>query len=441
MKMTTESAPRVAPMAVLTPPANRVVSLLVAALIFGATIYRYYEPSLTPRVWSSLPHTLCATGYESLQLACSLAEKGTFSDPFQVLATGPSAHLSPLFPFFLSVLMRWFGENTYAGLALSWALVVVLGLQLALLPFLARHFGLGLNTGALAAIVFLVAKLPPYPMWESFYAALLAVALSFFMYDIVTGRFSPAKAITAAVLWGIFLWLAAVPLLIMLAWLAWVLVRTRLPQHQKLVLLLVPFLIISPWLMRNYRVFGHFIFMRDNLGLELAVSNNPCAAFWFKANELSQCFGENHPNKAAGEAEKVRNLGEYEYNRVRMREALDWIKSNPGPFTSLTFQRIVAFWFPSPSGNPLRDTQVPLGILLVWFMGLLSVPGLWLMWKKNRDAAAILLLWLLLFPLIYYLIQFDVRYRYPILWVTILSGCFFLAEIGKGVWHAFRTGE
>jgi len=72
-------------------------------------------------------------------------------------------------------------------------------------------------------------------------------------------------------------------------------------------------------------------------------------------------------------------------------------------------------------------------------MTLLSIPGIWLMWKKNPSAAGILALWLLFFPLIYYIIQFDPRYRFPILWVTLLLAAFLIAELAKGVWHAFRT--
>ncbi len=228
------------------------------------------------------------------------------------------------------------------------------------------------------------------------------------------------------------------PLLVLLAWLAWIFAATALPRAQKLTLLIVPFLIISPWLVRNYRTFGHFIFMRDNLGLELAVSNNSCANFNFKANELLRCFEANHPNQGISEAERVLRLGEYEYNRVRMREAIEWIQHNPNRFFGLTVQRTVAFWFPSPNGNPFEATATPRGILLGWFMVMLSLPGLWLMWKNNREATAIVLLWLLLFPPIYYVIQFDIRYRDPILWATFLPAGFFIAEVGKGIWHAFR---
>ena len=75
----------------------------------------------------------------------------------------------------------------------------------------------------------------------------------------------------------------------------------------------------------------------------------------------------------------------------------------------------------------------------MWFMTLLSIPGLWLLWKKNAHAAGILALWLVLFPLIYYVVQFDPRYRFPILWVNFLLAGILMAELAKGVWQAFRT--
>jgi hypothetical protein len=409
---------------------KRLVPFLIAALIFGATLYTYYVPYH--------PHRLCGVGYESLQLACSLAQKGTFSDPFQTMPTGPSAHLAPLYPAFLALLMKWFGESTYAGFAMGWSAITVIGLHLALLPFLARRFQLGFSSGVVAAALFLFADMPPFVIWESFYVALLAVVLSWLMYDIVAGKASAAKLIATAVLWGVLLWIAVVPLLVLLAWLAWVFLATRLSRRQKLELLLVPFLVISPWLVRSYQVFGHFIFMRDNLGLEMAVSNNSCADFKFNANELTQCFLQNHPNEGLAEAERVRQLGEYEYNRVRMREAFDWIRHNPKRFLSMTAQRFAAFWFPSPTGNPFEAIAIPRGILIGWFMVLLSLPGLWLMWKKNREATAIILLWLVLFPPIYYVIQFDIRYRDPILWATFLPAGFFIVELAKGFWLAFR---
>jgi hypothetical protein len=77
-------------------------------------------------------------------------------------------------------------------------------------------------------------------------------------------------------------------------------------------------------------------------------------------------------------------------------------------------------------------------MLVVWVLALLSIPGLWVLWRSHRSAAGIVVIWLVLFPPIYYFIQYDVRYRYPILWATFLPGCFFLTDLAKGVWHAIR---
>lgn len=412
---------------------RRMLQWLIAAVLFAATLWRYYEPPPPHK-----PHSLCGTGYESIQLACSLAETGSFSDPFQALPTGPSAHLAPMFPAYVALLYRIFGVDGYAN-ALGWSGIVILGIHLALLPFLSRHFGIGFSPGVVAGAAFLVAKLNPYPMWESFYLAVLAILLSALMFDILGGHASQGKVILAAGVWGVCLWMATVPVLIMLAWIAWVFVKTRIPRQQKLMLLFLPFLILSPWLIRDFMVFRHFIFVRDNLGLELAVSNNPCATFWFKTNESSRCFELNHPNKGLDQAERVQQMGEYAYNQARLHEAVEWIHANPGRFADLTWLRTVAFWFPSPTGHPLTDSRIPPGPLVMWFMTLLSVPGLWLLWKKNAHAAGILALWLVLFPLIYYVVQFDPRYRFPILWVNFLLAGILMAELAKGVWQAFRT--
>jgi hypothetical protein len=403
------------------------------ALIFVVTLFVYYSPYRA--------HGLCGVGYESLQLACSLAKNGTFSDPFQTMPTGPSAHLAPLHPAYVALLIKLFGETTFAGFVLGWSAIVVIGLHLAYLPFLARHLTLGFGAGVVASVLFLLSRIPPFIVWETFYVALLAMVLSWLMYNIVSGPGSFGRILITAVLWGALLWMAAMPLLVMLAWLIWVFVATKIPVGHKLALLIIPFLVVSPWLLRNYRTFHHFVFMRDNLGLELAVSNNLCADFRFVANEVGPCFASNHPNEGKAEAQRVRDLGEYEYNQVRMHEALSWIKTNPKAFLSLTERRFISFWFPSPTGNPFAARGTPYGILVWWFATFASIPGLWLMWKRNRNAAGIILLWLFFFPPIYYLVQYDVRYRCPILWATFLPAGYLIIELSKNMWTAFRPNS
>ncbi|HYU46573.1 MAG TPA: hypothetical protein VEK84_10405 [Terriglobales bacterium] len=404
----------------------------IAILIFSGTLVRYYEPRHPSR-------HLCGIGYESLELGCSLAYKGTFSDPFRFLETGPSAHIAPAFPAGVALLIRMFGDQADGAYVLQWVGAVVLALQLSFWPFLSRRLGMGFAAGVLGAIAFLFAGIVLLPMWEAVYVGLLVIVLSYCVYRMLSAEPSWPLVISTAFLWGIMFLLNPVPLFVFLALLAWAGFSRKISREKKLALAAIPLLAITPWLIRNYRVFDHFIFIRDNLGLELAVSNNSCAPFWFWGNFHANCFRNIHPDESITEAEKVRTLGEYEYNQARLREALQWIRENPGPFLKLSGQRLVAFWFPTPTGNPFRDERVSTQMLVVWLLALLSAPGIWLLWKKDRASAGIVVIWLVLFPPIYYFIQYDVRYRYPILWATFLPGCFFVADLSKGVWKAFRS--
>src|SRR5271157_792328 len=59
-------------------------------------------------------------GYESLQTAYSLAHGHGFANPFNGVQSGASAHLAPVFPFFLSLLISVFGDGRSALYVIGW---------------------------------------------------------------------------------------------------------------------------------------------------------------------------------------------------------------------------------------------------------------------------------------------------------------------------------
>jgi hypothetical protein len=401
--------------------------------IFIATLHRYWP------VPSEIPPCGIKIGFETLQLACSLAQKGSFSDPFMAMPTGLSAHVAPAFPFLVSLLIRVFGNTTAAIVALQWMAVLALAIQLTFWPLTTRQLGMGVATGVMAAAVWLTVRFTLFPMWEALYLELFSVVISFCMYRIVTGQASWWFVLLTAAAWGVTLLFNPVPFFVLVAFLVWTLFFTKLSRPQALMLVLIPCLIILPWLVRNAYVFRHFVLIRDNLGLELAIGNNPCAKFWFRANRFTSCYS--HPNESIEEAEKVRRLGEYQYNKLKQREAMSWIRSSPREFLELTERRFLAFWLPTPTGNPFSDQQVPTTLRMFWVLTLLSIAGLWLLYRQDPIAAGVCLAWLTFFPPVYYFIQFDVRYRYPILWATFFPGCFFVVEIVRGIGQAFRKRD
>ena len=401
----------------------------IAALIFVAAICRWF-----PR---PVQGTVNNTGYEALQVAYSLAHNHGFANPFEDLQSGPTAHLTPLFPLLLSGVIRCFGDGAHSLSIIIWMGVITFGIQLSLWPFVAERLGMSFMAGVLAAGLWLFIGFLPGIPWEADYAAVLVILITIGMYRIFRERCSTAYVAVSAVFWGVTILTLPVVLMPFAIFALGVIFLSASTFRQKLVFVIVPLLLLVPWIIRNYVVFHHVVAVRDNLGMELGVSNNPCAKFSVMDN-LAGC--DIHPNRDYAEAQRLLVLGEYNYNHQRLREALDWIAGNPSQFIHLTVQRTVAFWFPNHSGNPLTS-RAGAKLVAYWVITLVSIPGLLLLWWTNRTAAAICLVWLVSFPPVYYLVQFDVRYRTPILWATMIPASYVIIRVvEKGSrWQGLRS--
>ena len=64
-------------------------------------------------------------GYEMVTLATNLANHGTYANPYSVLDTGLTAAYTPLYPLFLSLLMRVFRNPDLATLAATVANILI----------------------------------------------------------------------------------------------------------------------------------------------------------------------------------------------------------------------------------------------------------------------------------------------------------------------------
>lgn len=379
-----------------------------------------------------LPNSvLDARGWEPLDIAKSLATRGTFSDPFQTLATGPTAHCAPLYPAYLALILKVFGNGSTAVGVHMWIGLLMLAAQLSILPWLTKYLGLGFWTGVVAALAWVGCGTPPGVLEEQTFAGLLVTLATFQMQSSFTEEMSVGKLTLAGITWGALLLLQTAAVLILPFWILLLHYRSRVSLRQKTVLALLPLVLVMPWIVRNFVVFHRPVFVRDNLGLELAVSNNACASALFEVNWIDGCFALFHPNENFEEALKVRQMGEVEYNRARMREAISWIKSNPKAFAVLSVRRSGEFWFPQNSVSP-SDGVILYPRVLAAFT-LLSIPGLFFMWRNARISSYVAGLWLLFFPLIYYFVHFMARYRYPILWATFVPGSYFIVELIQGI--------
>src|SRR5262249_15775599 len=103
---------------------------------------------------------------------------------------------------------------------------------------------------------------------------------------------------------------------------------------------------VAPWLVRNYRTFGSFIFVRSNFGAELRLGNGPDAdGIWMSWV---------HPSKNVFEMHRYERMGEMAYVAARKKEALDFIRADYRRFAWLSVKRFVYYW-----GGLPRLSEIP----------------------------------------------------------------------------------
>ena len=166
-------------------------------------------------------------------------------------------------------------------------------------------------------------------------------------------------------------------------------------------------IVVTPWFARNYRVFGAFIPFRDNFGLELYVGNH--GETWH--------FAEGpHPSNSDDEWQEYQQLGELRYMHHKQAQAVSLISRNKGEFVWLSFRRALYIWtnYWSFSRRYLEAEpfDVP-AIFLTSTLSLLALWGLWLGWRNVGLAIVPFAIALFFFPVVYYVTHLEDYYRRP----------------------------
>ena len=343
-------------------------------------------------------------GFESISVAKSLAIKGTFADPFGA-PTGPTAHLAPLWPFMLAGIYRLAGDEQYFRLS-TLLLAILLHLLNVVLLFLLAHELIPEPLSQYCSVA-LVLIVPLYQVVPAYDCAYISAGLMTFWMLARRNQIVPC-----GLLGGLLLLFnpSLLAILLPIAVYEWRQVR-RVSAF-----LIIALLAITPWEIRNYRVFHQAFFIRDNLGLELDVYNNDCEAYG-----TGVCIP--HPNVSARECAKVAAMGEASYNKMRMQHVLTWFKTHPGAALRLTARRMAGFWFPFSAVKPYGFGMVLITAASLW--------GFWCLLRRRQTVVWPMLGIMALYPPVYYLVRFDVRYRYSVLWVSVLVAGYGVARLAE----------
>jgi hypothetical protein len=379
-------------------------------LIFAGAFALRMGLVLYPGAAGEVGHT------EIVNVARSLASGGGFANPYETAATGPTAHVAPLYPFLLSLLMRLLGTGAAFGLAVHAMAAGAASAQFALLPKLAETLLRDRRSGVVAGFA---GALLPLHLWletsgvhEAVYTGLALVLLALAGARLLD-RPLPSLRFCAVygAGWGVAALLSppVLPLLFaaLCIWLVGIWQVGRLDRAAlrcAVVMLAGCAVCILPWTMRNWMVLGTPALVRDNFGLELAVSNREGVSALMEENYAKGKW--QHPFSDREEALRMQSLGEVAYYRTRSAAALAWIRSHPGDFARLTLERIFYFWF-TPTNSRLK-TFFFAGIILG------AMAGWCTLWKQ--PAGWVFALPIVVFPLPFYLVQVSPRYRLPVDW-------------------------
>ena len=370
-------------------------------------------------VWRITPAPIKANlpfGYELGRVARAIAAGDGFSSPLRDLDTGPTAWFTPIYPYFVAGIFKVWG--IYSDM--SRIIIATLNCAFAALTIIPIHaiakrtFGEGVAVGASWVWVFLPTALffPIVWIWDTALTGLFFLLIFWATLTLRgTRRVLPWAGYGALWVVGGLINPSVLSLFpFFLGWLVW---NDRKEsalcvKHAAAVLLLFTIGLV-PWTIRNYRVFGRFIVLRSNFGLELWLGNNP--------NVIDLLSQMSHPNDNPEEAEKYRRVGEIAYMAEKQHEAFAFMRTHPRETLNYTFHRFVEIWLAqTDSLVDLWSGASLYGKAMLTFnclLALLSLLGVLYAYRTHHPYAAPYALVLLIFPLVFYLTHSSPRYRYP----------------------------
>jgi 4-amino-4-deoxy-L-arabinose transferase-like glycosyltransferase len=385
------------------------ITLFAYAARMSIICYAFIE-ARTP-VKAFLPY-----GYELGRVAGAIASGNGFSSPLRFFDTGPTAWFTPIYPYFVAGIFKIWGVfSPESKLVIEASNCAFAALTVIPIYGIAkRSFGKSVAVGAAWAWVFLPTSLffPLYWIWDTNLAALI-LALLFWATLAMPGEKSILTWVGYGALWALGVLINPSLLSVFPFLVGWAIWRSSRDSRSWLkyssAVLLVFAIAMVPWTIRNYRVFGKFIVLRSNFGLELWLGNNPGVPDtwtpWL------------HPNDSIEEAEKYKRMGEIAFMEEKEREGIAFIRTHPGDTLNFMFRRFINTWLAitdSPADNwgssPLNlRAFIVLNVLLAVFT---LLGALFARRMKPVEAIPYLMV-LLFFPLIFYLTHSSLRYRFP----------------------------
>ena len=365
-------------------------------------------------------------GFEMGRIGRSIALGHGFSNPYGG-STGPSAWEPSPYPYLIGGVFKIFGVYTYSS---AWVLLSINSFfaSLTTIPvYLIAHRTFGAHVAIWSARAW---ALNPYVwywsihwIWDTTFTPLILALI--FLISLELEQWPGWRGwILFGALWGV----GALANPTMLSFLPfcglWVWrqrYRRGLPSLVGVVLSsFVFFLVLSPWLVRNYATFGRFVFIRDDFGLQFRLGNNKFAD--------GMLIATLQPNLNQPELEKFERLGEIAYEADCRRLAFEWIRTHPERFAVISVKRFFYFWNGVPRPT---DSTAPWDFRNSLFLAssVLAIWGLGRALRQKSPGAWLFAGLLATYPTVYYFVYPHARYRHPLEPELAILAVFLLCEV------------
>ena len=354
-------------------------------------------------------------GYETGRIARSIAQGKGFSSPL-FGDTGPTAWMTPAYPYLVAGVFKIFGIYTKASALFLLSLNGLISALTCIPVFFIARRGFGERVARWSAWAWALFPygiyFPAERIWETWLATFLLTML--FLWGLYIEDSTSLRDWGGwGLRWGIAALVSPAVLGVLPFWGLWILYR----RHQKglksvsqvAVASILFIAVVSPWFIRNYMVFHRFVPFRDNMGIVLLMGTRGDSDYW-GPYELGPWHND-------ADWQEFQRLGEFRYMEAKKRYSIDFIRANPGWFAWTSVRRAVFLWTGYWSFEKTYLQQEPLdppNILFSTTFTVLTLLGLRKAFRVGTAVAMPYLIVLFTFPLIYYITSPEVYYRRPI---------------------------
>lgn len=352
---------------------NRYAHLDILLLFLLSLVLRLVSIGLIPVVSPDFYQYIIQTNMytcETFEIASHIVNGEGYSFTYADGILRPTSMMPPIYTYFLALVMYLFKETSQVFLAASVTQSLIV--SLAIFPLYAISNKIfNKKVAIISSLIFIF-----YPMFvipvlftHRFNLEILCSCLLVYLLLRLKDNFSSKEAIYLGIMLGIStlvnpVFFSFLPVIAI--WSYFTRADTDVPKRKIVkslfVIFIISFLIISPWTIRNYNVYGEFVFMKST-GAYLYHSNNPD----YTESGMPSGFPEidnktGYPHDHPYYGEKMKKM------------AINYMISNPIITIKNSLQKFYYFWwFPKvlPGQTPIIRRIMYLPLLLLGIFGII----------------------------------------------------------------------